>query len=227
MQLNPAMSEKDTSDKPPWIARDEAPASRTYQKMERTLLSVDDMVAAIRHDLAAFDEDSNTLAFFLSDNGYMLGEHDMGGKEKPYLPSIRVPFFMWWPGHVAAAATDARRALQLDIAATVYDAVGIAAQTDGQSLLRAGGGTRALSENWPLKTEPQYSWASTTTRGYQYTEWYGRRGAIVFREYYDLATDPWELDNVLADATRANDPDVAALSAQLAADRTCKGSTCP
>jgi arylsulfatase A-like enzyme len=185
------------------------------------------MVTAIRGDVAAFGEDSNTLAFLLSDNGYMLGEHKMGGKEKPYLPSIQVPFYMWWPGHVAAAVTDPRPALQLDIAATVYDAAGINAETDGQSLLGADLGTTALSENWPLKKEPQYSYASTTTSGYEYTEWYDSQGTIAFREYYDLSTDPWELQNLLVDGTTANDPDVAALSTQLTADRACKGSTCP
>ena len=228
LRLNPAMSETDTSDKPPWIPRAmKSPGNVTYQKMERTLLSVDDMVASIRDNLMSFDEASNTLAFFLSDNGFLLGEHDMGGKGKPYLQSIRVPFYMRWPGHVAADATDLRPALQLDIAPTIYEAVGISAETDGQSLLGEDIGTRALSEYWPLKADPQYSFASTTTSTYQYTEWYGGQGRIAFREYYDLLLDPWQVANVLVDGNRANDPDVATLSAQLAADRTCAGATCP
>jgi arylsulfatase A-like enzyme len=228
LQVNPAMSETDTSDKPPWLPKNmKSPSGRTYQKMERTLLSVDDMITSIRSDLAALDEQSNTLAFFLSDNGYMLGEHDMGGKQKPYLQSIQVPLYMSWPGHVAGGTTDTRPAMQLDIAATIYEALGVSAETDGQSLLGQDIGSRALSENWPLKNEPQYSYASTTTAAYQYTEWYDSRGVIAFREYYDLSTDPWELNNVLTDGSPANDPDVAALSAQLAADRTCKGASCP
>ena len=50
---------------------------------------------------------------------------------------------------------------------------------------------------------------------------------ITFREYYDLTADPWEMDNLLGDGNPANDPPTAALSAQLAADRNCVGSSCP
>lgn len=230
MPTNPAMSETDTSDKPSWIPRSGASISnfgRTYVKMERTLRSVDDMVGSIREDLAALGEDQNTLAIFLSDNGFLLGEHHMTGKGLPYLPAIQVPFYVWWPGHVAAGDADARPALQMDIAATIYDAVGIAATTDGQSLLGPDVGGRALSEFWPGRTDPPYAFATTTTATYQYVEWYDSQGAVAFREYYDRFADPWELSNLLADGTVANDPDVAALSAQLQADRACDGAQCP
>ena len=228
LQLNPAMSEADTSDKPSWIPRGtSSPAKATYQKMERTLLSVDDMIRAVRDDLVALGEEQDTLAFFLSDNGYLLGEHDMGGKGKPYLQSIQVPFYMRWPGHVPAGATDRRPVVHLDVAPTIYEAAGISAESDGDSLLGADIGDRTLSEYWPIKKDPQYSFASTTTASYQYTEWYNSQGGIAFREYYDLGADPWQLQNLLVDGQPANDPDVAALSARLSADRVCRGSSCP
>ena len=47
MSTNPAMTEADTSDKPSWIPRSTSTTTgfgRTYVKMERTLLSADDMV---------------------------------------------------------------------------------------------------------------------------------------------------------------------------------------
>ncbi len=228
MPTNPAMSETDTSDKPSWIPRATRPRfARTYQSMERTLLSADDMVASIRADLAALGEDDNTMAFFFSDNGFLLGEHQMGAKGLPYLPALQVPFFVWWPGHVAAGATDDRPALQLDIAATIYDVLGITATTDGQSLFGPDIGSRALSEFWPARTDPPYAFATTTTPAYQYVEWYDSQGAIAFSEYYDRVSDPWELQNLLVDGNPANDPDVAALSAQLQADRGCSGASCP
>jgi arylsulfatase A-like enzyme len=230
MPTNPAMSETDTSDKPSWIARSNGTTAffgRTYVKMERTLLSVDDMVGSIRDDLAALGEDQNTLAIFLSDNGYLLGEHHMSAKSLPYLPAIQVPFFVWWPGHVAAGANDNRPALQLDIAATIYDVLGITATTDGQSLLGQDLGTRSLSEWWPSRSDPPYSFATTTTAAYQYIEWYDSLNAIAFREYYDRVADPWELQNLLVDGVPTNDPDVGALSAQLQADRGCSGASCP
>ena len=51
--------------------------------------------------------------------------------------------------------------------------------------------------------------------------------SIAFREYYDLVNDPYEIDNLLADGNPANDPNVAALSAQVAEDRVCAGTNCP
>ncbi len=41
----------------------------------------------------------NTLAFFISDNGYLLGEHHRCCKSVPYTRSIQVPMFVHWPGH--------------------------------------------------------------------------------------------------------------------------------
>jgi hypothetical protein len=48
-------------------------------------------------------------------------------------------------------------------------------------------------------------------------------GSIAFREYYDLQADPYEMENLLADADPANDPDVTVRSARLAQLATCAG----
>jgi arylsulfatase A-like enzyme len=58
------------------------------------------------------------------------------------------------------------------------------------------------------------TWASIRTPEYQYVEYYAEdKKTVVFREYYDLVEDPWQLENLLADGNPANDPDVPALSA--------------
>jgi len=44
----------------------------------------------------------------------------------------------------------------------------------------------------------------TTT--WSYTEYYDKAGAIIFREYYNLRTDPGQLVNLLRDGDRTNDP---------------------
>jgi arylsulfatase A-like enzyme len=46
-------------------------------------------------------------------------------------------------------------------------------------------------------------------------------------EYYNLATDSWQLTNLFHDGNAANDPPVAPLSAALAAQRHCAGPDCP
>jgi hypothetical protein len=69
-------------------------------------------------------------------------------------------------------------------------------------------------------------WASIRTATSQYVEYYDpSRTVVIAREYYDLVTDPWQNRNLLGDGDSSNDPDVASLSAQLAHDRGCAGTT--
>ena len=237
---NPATTESDLSDKPPYV-RDSRPVSlatarKTRTAQFRTLESVDDMVASIFRRLRGTGQARNTLAFFMSDNGYMWGEHSQLGKDVPYLPSVEVPFFARWPaGPMEAGTADSRGAANVDIAPTILDAVGLtvpAAQPpmDGRSLLQGWTRTREETEHWCNVSRCLY-WSAERTRRYHYIEYYDGpdfdTANVVFREYYDLANDPFELRNLLHDGNPANDPDVAPIAAQLAADRSCVGMTCP
>ncbi len=65
------------------------------------------------------------------------------------------------------------------------------------------------------------------TESYQYIEYYKRAGRLSFGEYYDLASDPWHLSNLLTDERRSNDPPRATLVEQLRRDKTCSARTCP
>ena len=74
----------DKSDKPPWVrwrtfALRDARDLRAAQL--RTLISVDDMVGSIFRHMNLLGE-SDTIAFFLSDNGYLWGEHGIGDGEE-------------------------------------------------------------------------------------------------------------------------------------------------
>jgi len=223
---NPAVFEADRSDKPQWVrtAKARFADGRAHRLAQlRTLLSVDDLVAQVSDRLEALGEE-NTLAFFLSDNGYMWAEHGLLDKSKPYLQSIEIPFFARWAGHLPAGSVSDRLVATVDLVPTILDATGVssdpAVPVDGESLLQAVERERMLTENWEWRP-----WASLRGSGYQYIEWYDDAGAVIFREYYDLATDPWQLENLLSDADPLNDPDVSALSEQLARDRTCVGTS--
>jgi hypothetical protein len=137
--------------------------------------------------------------------------------------------YVRWPGHVTPGAVDGRLTGNIDIEPTILDAAGIApAHTmDGASLLGPGARDRLLLEYFLSPDSPLRSWASDRTKTYQYVEWYDAAGTIVFREYYDLVNDPWQLTNLLGDGTTSNDPNVTQLHTRLTADRTCAGATCP
>jgi arylsulfatase A-like enzyme len=235
-RVEPSMEEADRTDKPPYVqARDPVdPATVEFfrDKELRSLMSVNDLVAHAMAALKADGELGNTFVLFLSDNGSMWGAHGVMGKHMPYSPAIRIPFLARWPGHLAAGAIDPRTVANIDLAPSILAAAGVPQDPglpmDGRSLFEAGARDRLLTEYWRLRNPPDVpSWASTVTATYQYVEYYADDGSISFREYYDMAADPWQLVNLLGDGVPGNDPATAPLHAQLAADRVCAGSSCP
>jgi arylsulfatase A-like enzyme len=234
---NPAVSERDKRDKPPYVQQKRVRLKRVEQirrQQLRTLMSVDELVGRVFGLLKRQNEKRRTVAFFLSDNGYLWGEHGLAlntGKRPPYVPSVRIPMVVRWPGRVGASKTTRRLVANIDVAPTVLDAANVEPSSrwplDGRSLLGGGARRRLLLEYWvDVGRTPE--WAATQTAAYQYIEYYEEDGTTVaFREYYDLAGDRWELRNLLADRGDGNDPDVDELSERLDEDRGCEGSDCP
>lgn len=236
---NPAVRERNRGDKPQYVReRDKSLAwgDVVRRGQFRTLRSVDDMVGKVFRALRRLGEIRRTLAFFVSDNGSMWGDHGLGGKNDPYTPSIEVPMLMAWKGHVTSGATDPRLVANIDIAPTALAAAGVTASSslpmDGRSLLDPSWNRRRLLlEGWPAAKNAVPRWASTRTRAYQYIEYYGGAGdAVSFRELYDLRSDPWQLRNLVGDDHHSNDPSrelLVRLHRRLREDRSCVGDACP
>ena len=196
-------------------------------------MSVDALVGDVHRTLVDLGESENTLVFFLSDNGYMWADHGLYDKGAPYTPSVRVPFLLSYPLEPALNRVDMRLVANIDIAPTILDAAQVAPESehpmDGTSLFSlTWNRDRTLSEyrNHDNPWTPP-TWASTRTLDFQYTEYYDD-GKRIFREYYDLRRDPWQLRNTLGDRKKSNDPPgLKRLSHQLARDRRCSGTACP
>jgi arylsulfatase A-like enzyme len=226
---NPAVFETDESDKPQYVRN----ASHTYeeallerQKQLRTLLSVDDLVEQI-FDAIRDENEGDTLAFFLSDNGFFWSEHGLRGKQQPYTQAMQIPFLARWPDHIEAGKVDGRFVGNIDVTPTIMDAAGIApdpaSPVDGRSLLDLAGRKKMLTESW--NQGQRGPWASIRTSKYQYTEYYENNAATVdFREYYDMVLDPWQLTNLFNDGNPKNDPYIGALHKELAKARACRGT---
>ena len=234
---NPATAETDRSDKPPWVqsrnfSLAQAEAVRTPQL--RTLKSVDDMVDTVMTKVQQLGELSDTLVIYTSDNGYLWGEHRLGGdyglaaqKRYPYTDSVRLPLFMRWDGHIQPGTSDARLTATVDIVPTVLQAAGIQADypLDGYSMLSSFTRTRILLEYWLDPGDASIpTWISVRTPSVQFVEYYDAYGAVSFREYYDLSNDPWELVNLLNDGNPAN-PDISQLVAEVRGDASCVGNS--
>jgi arylsulfatase A-like enzyme len=231
---NPAVFEQDRADKPPWVRWTATDFSRVQDLRRgqlRTLMSVDDLVGSVMSTVQGLGEGGDTLAFFLSDNGLMWGEHGPVDKRYPYDQSTQIPFLVRWPGRVGAGATDHRLVANIDVLPTILEAAGLLPDpgfpVDGRSLLVRKQRRYVLLEYWQGREDGPPGWASIRTPTFQYIEWYQDDAAtITFREYYDLFADPWQTANLLGDGAASNDPDVPALSAVLEQARSCKGPRC-
>lgn len=234
---NPAVFEKDRKDKPEYV-RIRHETYKTWRKNRRkqlrTLKAVDTMMSRIQVALRRLDENCRTLVIYMSDNGYMWADHGLYDKGAPYTPSIRIPMLMRLPGQ-KRPKTNGSLVGNIDVAPTILDAAGLSTAPghpmDGRSLLEADPERdRILTEyrnSGNIWTPP--TWASIRTKRWQYVEYF-RDGKRIFREYYNLKKDPWQLRNLLGDDDPASGPGTTrlkALSTRLQADRKCTGATCP
>jgi arylsulfatase A-like enzyme len=195
-------------------------------------MSVDDLVVELFGALAKLDERRDTLAIFISDNGYLWGEHGLASKRFPYTEAIRVPLAIRWPGHLRAGGIDERMVANIDVAPTLLDVTGIDVDPDepmdGRSMLSPGEREALLFEYFGADKGESPPWASYRSHDYQYIEYYDETtGLLTFREYYDLTNDKWQLENLFGDSDPANDPLMPLLSAELAEAKSCAGSSCP
>jgi arylsulfatase A-like enzyme len=232
--LNPAVLEEDLSDKPPFLQDPEigAEGARVTRRQQlRTLMSADDMVGRLMDQLRLFDELDETLAFYLSDNGFLAGEHGLVDKRLPYTQSAAIPFFVRWDGRVPAGVKDDPLVANIDVAPTALAAAGVSPPArypiDGRDLFGPSARARLLMEYFVDPVRPVPEWAAMRTAEFLYTEYYGTDGSMLFREYYDLVEDPWELDNLLNDGQEGNDPSgslLERLSGALARLGRCVGT---
>ncbi len=236
----PNFNEADVSDKPAAIqampsitAPEVTTIQRKYRCRIESLLSVDDGVKRIIDALSAAGELDNTLIVFTSDNGFFHGEHRVqSGKNRVYEEAIRVPLVIRGPD-VPAAATVNDLSINADLAPTIADATGATPglAEDGRSLLPFAAhpdrlhGRELLIEKGDVVDDdddgsPQSgTFAAVHTNRYIYVE-----NLTGERELYDLATDPYELQNQVANP--AYDAVEAALASRLASLRSCAGESC-
>jgi N-acetylglucosamine-6-sulfatase len=234
LPMPPSFNEADVSDKPSAIRalplltqKDIETMTASYHSRGESLLAVDEGVQKIFDALSAAGALDDTFLVFTSDNGWMQGEHRIPqGKIVPYEPSIRVPLLMRGPG-VPAGVHLPQMVVNADLAPTI---VALANATpgltmDGRSLLplladRTLWSGRDLLLDGVGADVAHMGFQGLRTPRYVYIEY--RLPAET--ELYDLAKDPYELQNVAKDP--AYDRIRAEFAARLAKLRTCRGASC-
>jgi arylsulfatase A-like enzyme len=200
----PGVNEADVSDKPAWLRAlppltPAAMSSIDYRHRRRvqSLMAVDRAVDSLLTLLERQRRLDNTVVFFISDNGFFLGEHRLNYKDRVYEEAHHVPFAIRYPPLAPAPRSESRLVANIDIAPTMYALAGVKPPyaLDGRSLVPILNGTAAAwRDALLLESGEHYQWpAYAAIRTYRYL--YAELEADT-TELYDTQVDPYELQNV-------------------------------
>ncbi len=221
LAVSPAVKENSLNR---WCYFDERKDEATKENFEKNFLrcvaSLDRSVGEILQSLQDLHLDKNTVIIYLSDNGYMWGEHGLGGKWLLYEESIRIPIIIYEPG-IPAKLKGVKLddlALNIDIAPTILDLAGIPVPDvmDGMSLSSFIRGKDAPTRTDFFMEHVDIIKVETPipdSRGVRSKEWKYIRYVNIepeVEELYHISQDPRESTNL------AKDPKYKAIRDQMA-----------
>lgn len=169
----------------------------------RCIVSVDESVGQVLDFLKSNELDRNTIVVYTSDQGFYLGEHGLFDKRFMYEEAMRTPLVMIYPKEIKENSHSELLTQNLDIAPTLLDVAGITIPDDLQG--------RSLRTIWQNN---DFSWRDAIyyhyyEKGFGATPHYGVRtnryklihfyDIVDSWEFYDLETDPNEMNNLYAD----------------------------
>jgi uncharacterized sulfatase len=155
---------------------------------------------------------NNTVVLFISDHGYLLGEHGQWQKQLLFEESARVPMIFAGPG-ISGRGGSPRTVEMLDIYPTLIELCGLPKpkhKLEGKSLMRL------LKDPEAKRNRPAYSQVtrrigtgkdakeimgySVRNERWRYNEWDGGK---LGSELYDHDNDPHEFRNLAKDSEHA------------------------
>ena len=226
----PAFDEDDVSDKPAAVRSLPRIGGRRLEQMTEkyrcrleALLSVDEGVGRIVSALSGAGELEDTLIVYVSDNGFIQGDHRIpGGKSLPYESVIKIPMVVRGPG-VATGETAPGVVSNVDVVPTLLDATGAepGLVQDGRSFAKALRNPEVQDRRAVLieSRVPPHQFIGVRTQRFTYVE--RDTGEL---ELYDLKEDPSQLQNLDEDPSyKETRKDLGNLLDRL---RNCSGATC-
>ena len=187
---------------------------------------VDDAVGRVLNALDALGLAESTIVIYGADHGGMAGSHGMFDKHMVmYDDVLRVPLIMRGPGIARGVTQDAFVSSTVGLANTLCDLTGIERpetfQGESFAALLEGG---APPDDWPDAIVSTYNGNQfglfvqrmIRTKAMKYV-W----NPTAVDELYDLRADPWEMTNLIADASYGDV--LAELRRQLLEELTERG----
>jgi arylsulfatase A-like enzyme len=140
-----SFNETNLDDKPVWLrnfasrqlnAQDVACIEQDFRSRLESLRSVDDLLGEVLAALERNGETNTTVIVFISDNGYLYGQHRLTQKLYVYEEAIKVPFYVR-DLSVATARSEDLAVLMNDFAPTIAELAGATPglAVDGRSFL--------------------------------------------------------------------------------------------
>jgi len=198
---------------------------RYMQQYLATVAAVDEGVGRVLDYLETSGLSKNTLVVYTSDQGFYLGEHGWFDKRFIYEESLRTPFLVQYPGHIRAGIRVSAPIQNIDYAPTFLALAGVTPPdtVQGRSLLPLFEGKTPA--DW--RTSVYYHY-------YEYPGFHSVRAHYGMRsdryklvrfysedinawEFYDLGSDPHEVQNRIDDP--AMQRRIAMMKKELAALR--------
>ncbi len=183
------------------IGPDTTSLVRTIRRYRDTLTGVDASVGTILSTMSSLALLDSTLIILTGDNGLLLGEHNLSDKRVAYEESIRIPLILRYPRWFPPATVSEAMALNLDIAPTVLEAVGIERESrlPGESLRQLASGEASRSAFvYQYYRDPIFpatpSMLAVRTERWKYIMYLDLDET---RELYDLLNDPLESTNLI------------------------------
>ncbi len=179
------------------------PLDMLYRNYCETVVSVDQQVGRVLHKLEEMGILDDTIVVYAGDNGHFFGEHGLYDKRLAYEESIRIPFFVRYPGLVRNAGRRVgEMVLNIDLAPTLLDVAGIPVPPymQGRSavpLLRNMKNrwrSSFLYEHFPVFPIPIPGITAVRTDRYKYITY---QNNVRPPELFDLKTDPGEKKNII------------------------------
>jgi arylsulfatase A-like enzyme len=173
--------------------------------MFRGLNAVDDNVGKLLRLLDELKLAEDTVFVFSSDNGYYLGEHNLGDKRSAYEEAMRIPMLVRYPRLAAAGRTDDRLVLNVDPAPTFLELAGqpVPAAMHGRSWqpLLAGKADAPWREAFFYCYFYERGFGTPTTTAVRTADakLIKYPGHAEWTEVFDLKADPYETRNLAAD----------------------------
>ncbi len=212
---HPPNYERYTHNYPSYLYSDSGTVLQSNDQYQSSMRRYSEMVAGIDQSTGQLLDAltvrgllDNTMIIFTTDNGFLIGEHKIGGKYKPYEDCIKMPLLIRYPPWFQPGTVmNNNFALNIDIAPTILDAAGnhdSSFAIDGLSVRDFNNGTKTRKKFLYEQAPPDSTvpvLRSFRDEHFQYTRYYC---SDTTEELFDMQTNPYQLVNLVHDALYQN-----------------------